>query len=79
MLLLTVWVLRGGVRNIDQQLGELKEEMLHKYNDVFVDELTSDNRIKGEPIRLEVMAGDVKPVHCWSPASVSIHHERKAR
>ena len=51
--------------------------MLLKYTDVFVDELSSDNRIKGEPIKQEVIAEDVKPVHCWSPANVSIHHERK--
>ena len=62
MFLLTVWGLRGGVRDIDQQLRELKEEMLLRYTDVFVDELTSDNRIKGEPIKLEVIAEDIASV-----------------
>lgn len=42
---------------IDQQLKELKEEVLRNFTDVFVDDLSPDDRINSEPIKLEVVAG----------------------
>ena len=52
---------------------------MRDFSDVFIDELTVEDRIAGDPIKLEVLEGDIKPVHCWSPATVSIHHEKEAR
>ena len=49
---------------MEQQLKELKEEVLRDFEDIFVDELGIEDRIAGEPIKLEVIDGDVKLFHC---------------
>ena len=57
----------------------LKEEMLQVFQDNFVAELGEAVRIVGGPVKLEVVDAKMSPYHCWSPASVSDHHEKDAR
>ena len=70
---------RKVVRVARKQLQALKEEILQEFDAVFVDELGEEDRIAGDPIKLEVVDEKVSPYHCWSPASVSAHHEKEAR
>ena len=44
-----------------------------------MEELGEEDRIAGDPIKLKVVDEKVTPYHCWSPATVSAHHEREAR
>ena len=55
---------------MEQQLKTLKEEILQEFEDVFVEELGEEDRIAGDPIKLEVVDEKVTPYHCWSPATV---------
>ena len=75
----TSFPMKQNVEEIEKQLQALKEQMLLEFHDVFVDELGEADRIVRDPVKLEVVDAKMNPYHCWSPASVSAHHEKEAR
>ena len=46
---------------------------------MFVDELGADDPIRGDPVKQQVRQEVADPYHCWSPASISVHHEKEGR
>ena len=35
--------------------------------------------MSGDSVQLEIKGDATAPFHCWSPATVSVHHEQEAR
>ena len=75
----TVSTVKQGVKSMEEQLQELRAEVLEEFKDIFIDELGEADCIVGDPVKLEVREDGVTPYHCWTPASVSAHHKHEAR
>ena len=50
---------------------------MSEFEDVFTDELGESDRMRGDPVQLDIKTNAAAPYHCWSPAMVSVHHEEE--
>ena len=64
---------------VDKELEALRLTLMEEFGDVFTDELGESDRMRGDPVQLDIKGDAAAPYHCWSPATVSVHHEQEAR
>ena len=66
-------------QDVEKRLEGVRNRLLARYDDIFTDKLGESDRMRGDPVQLEIKSNAATPYHCWTPAEVSANHEKEAR
>ena len=64
-------------KDVDKLLEGVRTKLMELYADVFTDELGEEDRMRGDPVQLEVRSNAATLYHCWTPVEVSAIHEKE--